>query len=67
MRYSPFRMERWQSTYEHRVEINLSESGVHPLTTKELIEISGKDIDVGSTLLGYGPVSYTHLTLPTKA
>ena len=54
MRYSPFRMERWQSTYEHRVEINLSESGVHPLTTKELIEISGKDIDVGSTLLGYG-------------
>lgn len=54
MRYSPFRMERWQSTYEHRVDINLSESGVHPLTTNELIELSGRDVDVGSTLLGYG-------------
>ena len=54
MRYTPFRMERWQSTYEHRVEINLSESGVHPLTVDELIEMSGRDIDVGSTFLGYG-------------
>lgn len=54
MRYAPFRMERWQSTYEHRVEINLSESGVHPLTVAELIELSGRDIDLGSTLLGYG-------------
>ena len=47
-------MERWQSTYEHRVSINLSESGVHPLTVDELIALSGRDIDVGSTLLGYG-------------
>lgn len=54
MRYQPFRMERWQSTYEHRVEINLSESGVHPLTVDELLELSGRDIDVGSTLLSYG-------------
>ena len=54
MRYAPFRMERWQSTYEHRVEINLSESGVHPLTVDELLEISGRDVDLGSTLLGYG-------------
>ncbi len=54
MRYSPFRMERWQSTYEHRVDINLSESGVHPLTVDELVELSGRDVDVGATLLGYG-------------
>ena len=54
MRYSPFRMERWQSTYEHRVDINLSESGVHPLTVDELVALSGRDLDVGSTLLGYG-------------
>jgi aspartate/methionine/tyrosine aminotransferase len=54
MRYTPFRMERWQSTHEHRVDINLSESGVHPLTVDELIELSGRDVDVGSTLLGYG-------------
>jgi aspartate/methionine/tyrosine aminotransferase len=47
-------MERWQSTYEHRVRINLSESGVHPLTVDELIELSGRPVDVGSVLLGYG-------------
>jgi aspartate/methionine/tyrosine aminotransferase len=54
VRFTPFRMERWQSTYEHRVDINLSESGVHPLTVDELIELSGTATDVGSTLLGYG-------------
>lgn len=54
MQYAPFEMERWQSTHEHRVEINLSESGVHPLTVDELIELSGREVDVGSTLLGYG-------------
>ncbi len=54
LRYTPFRMERWQSTHEHRVGINLSESGVHPLTVGELIALSGKDIDVDSILLSYG-------------
>jgi len=54
LRYAPFRMERWQSTYEHRVDINLSESGVHPLTVGELKELSGRDVDVDGTLLGYG-------------
>ena len=54
MRYTPFRMERWQSTYEHRVRINLSESGVHPLTVGELLELSGRDIDLDGTLLSYG-------------
>ena len=54
MRYTPFRMERWQSTHEHRVDINLSESGVHPLTVAELLEMSGHDVDVRGTLLGYG-------------
>jgi aspartate/methionine/tyrosine aminotransferase len=54
VRYSPFRMERWQSTYEHRVEINLSESGVHPLTVGELVELSGHDVALDDTLLGYG-------------
>lgn len=54
MRYAPFEMERWQSTYEHRVRINLSESGVHPLTVDELIALSGRDLDLGATRLGYG-------------
>ncbi len=38
MDIEPFVMERMQSTYEHHVEINLSESGVHPLTLGELLE-----------------------------
>lgn len=32
-----FEMERWQSIWENRVELNISESGVHPLTTEELV------------------------------
>ncbi len=37
MRIEPFVMERMQSTWENQVEINLSESGVHPLTVEELL------------------------------
>jgi aspartate/methionine/tyrosine aminotransferase len=52
----PFEMERWQSHYENRVRWNLSESGVHPLTVAELLDLGGPDsrgslLDVG---LGYG-------------
>src|SRR5262249_12350301 len=34
-------MERWQSTWENRVRINISESGVHPMTAAELLAMSG--------------------------
>ncbi len=54
MRYAPFRMERWQSTYEHRVRYNLSESGVHPLTVSELLTLADGELDVESVRLGYG-------------
>jgi aspartate/methionine/tyrosine aminotransferase len=54
VRYTPFRMERWQSTYEHRVKYNLSESGVHPLTVGELLEIAGREDSVNDVRLGYG-------------
>ncbi|MEJ2679154.1 MAG: aminotransferase class I/II-fold pyridoxal phosphate-dependent enzyme [Gemmatimonadota bacterium] len=50
--FVPFAMERWQSTYENRVAFNLSESGVHPLTLRELASYG--DDDVLATLLGYG-------------
>lgn len=53
MKYSPFHMERWQSTYEHQVRFNLSESGVHPLTANELLELVTADTDAGDpTALG---------------
>lgn len=53
MGFTPFRMERWQSTYEHRVRFNLSESGVHPLTVGELLALGGGGIDLSAVRLGY--------------
>ena len=53
MGFTPFDMERWQSTHEHRVRFNLSESGVHPLTVGELLALADGDFDLSSVLLGY--------------
>ena len=39
MRIETFAMERLQSTWENRVEFNLSESGVHPLRLEELLDV----------------------------
>jgi aspartate/methionine/tyrosine aminotransferase len=36
MRIATFELERWQSTWENKVELNISESGVLPLGTAEL-------------------------------
>ncbi len=47
----PFEMERWQSLHENRVAHNLSESGVHPFTWGELLELTG--IDPAPVGLGY--------------
>jgi aspartate/methionine/tyrosine aminotransferase len=38
MKLEPFAMERMQSTYENEVDFNLSESGVYPLTVRELLD-----------------------------
>jgi aspartate/methionine/tyrosine aminotransferase len=37
MKVQPFELERWQSVWENKVELNISESGAHPLTTAELV------------------------------
>lgn len=54
MRLDPFAMERMQSTYEHEVEFNLSESGVAPMRVDELLD----DADSRATLLAE-PLRYT--------
>ena len=36
--FTIFMLEREMGTWEHQVEYNLSESGVHPMTTRELFE-----------------------------
>ncbi len=54
MRFTPFEMERWQSTWEHRVDYNLSESGVHPLSVGELLSYADPEVDLSGIRLGYG-------------
>ena len=52
MKQPIFVMERWQSHYENKVEFNLAESGVQPITLAELQDMAG--VDPLDTLLGYG-------------
>ena len=52
MKQPIFVMERWQSHHENKVEFNLAESGVQPITLAELQDMAG--VDPIDTLLGYG-------------
>ncbi|MCG8608264.1 aminotransferase class I/II-fold pyridoxal phosphate-dependent enzyme [bacterium] len=52
--FQPFVMERMMSKYENEVEYNLSESGAHPLSLRELLKYSGNDPgDLLDTRFGY--------------
>src|SRR5689334_25238232 len=44
MKLETFLMERMQSTWENLVDYDMSESGVRPLTLRELVEM-GFDLD----------------------
>ncbi len=56
MSFQPFEMERWQSTYEHAVRFNLSESGVEPLTLGELLDLTEIDLAaLADTPIEYNP------------
>jgi aspartate/methionine/tyrosine aminotransferase len=58
MKIEPFRMERMQSTWENVVEYNLSESGVHPLSLRELV--SDRELEeILSLGLGYSQTNGT--------
>lgn len=60
MSFVPFEMERWQSTYENEVEYNLSESGIHPFSVAEFLELVGRPFpELGSLELGYGHTAGT--------
>lgn len=37
--FQPFEMERYMSAYEQAVDYNLSESGVHPMLLRELLDL----------------------------
>lgn len=52
MNFSIFQLERSQTLYENDVELNLTESGIHPASVGELV---GDDVeDLLSLRLGYG-------------
>lgn len=53
MRFPIFELERVQSVYENTVEFNLTESGFHPYTLKELLG-SEQLTELENTVLGYG-------------
>lgn len=56
MKIEPFVLERLQSTWENKVQYNLTESGIHPYSLKELF--SDKEIEeIISTRLGYCPTN----------
>ena len=53
MQLPTFPLERNQTLYENSVEINLTESGVHPCTLADIL--SDEEIAaLGSAALGYG-------------
>ena len=56
--WAPFELERWQSDWEHRVEINLADSGVQPVTVGELLAGAGLD-DLAGHPLHYPEVNGT--------
>ena len=51
--FQPFLMERMMSKWENVVEYNLSESGVHPVSVRELVEDPGEIDQLLATELGY--------------
>lgn len=51
--FVPFALERMMSTWEHQVDYNLSESGVHPLSTEELVDDPQVMEDLLTTGLNY--------------
>src|SRR5260370_165741 len=62
MQFVEFALERWQSTWENRVRYNLSESGVHPLSIGELLELAGSSADkLLQVRLGYSQSNGTDL------
>lgn len=62
MRFVQFDLERWQSTWEHRVRFNLSESGVHPLSVQELLGLAGAAaVPLLDVRLGYSQSNGTEL------
>ncbi len=60
MKIETFKMERWQSEWEHSVKHNLSESGVHPLSIEEFVSREAIE-DLFKTKISYIQTDGTRL------
>lgn len=58
MKIEPFKMERMQSTWENIVDINLAESGIHPLALEEFLSPEEME-DIRRMPLGYSQTNGT--------
>ncbi|MFQ5833477.1 MAG: aminotransferase class I/II-fold pyridoxal phosphate-dependent enzyme [Candidatus Thorarchaeota archaeon] len=61
MKLEPFELERIQSEWEHVVDINLTESGVEPLTVSYLIPDENERREILDTKLAYSQTNGTIL------
>jgi len=61
MPFVPFELEAWQSAYEQEVEINLADSGVHPVRLGELVTEPAAVRELLDTALHYPHVNGTPL------
>ena len=66
MNIRTFLLERIQSLYENTVEYNLTESGFHPFSLKELL-IPEQLLRIENTVLGYGQTNGTESLRKTIA
>jgi aspartate/methionine/tyrosine aminotransferase len=53
VKITPFELERWQSVWENQVELNISESGILPLSARELVDDPAELERVLRVPLGY--------------
>ena len=61
MVFNPFTLEQFLSEYEHSVDFNYSESGVHPVKLGELLAYADKDVnELEDVLLNYPEVNGEH-------
>ena len=55
--FTPFALEEFMSRFEQEVDVNLSESGVHPMTLGELLAAAGRDLADLAAI----PINYPHV------
>lgn len=73
MQIETFQLERWMTTYELDVDYDITESGIYPMTVRELVELAPEEDrdalvdEIFDTRLGYSEARGTHELRATLA